>query len=129
MKKTRDEFYDTDAMLAVVGAMNVFAQRTADRIIPPFGQNSDLDRERINRWSNRWQYFNILFDIYDWRYALLPIGVRESSHPIRYGSKILWVTARQLHVFGLRIARWVVQTQGTVVLPPPKARLRLRGRK
>jgi hypothetical protein len=128
MKKPAERQMDVDAMMMVASAMQVFARHAVDQVIPPFGQNSDLDRDRANRWSNRIEWVKILFGLYDWRYALLPIGIRESTHPLRHRQQICLVKARQLHIFGFRVARWVVSIEDRLSIRYPRklGRLRLR---
>lgn len=94
---------------------------------------TEAQRRRAQRWANTIQYLRTLLGILEWRYLLLPVGVREVSQPYEHGNRVAWVTTRQLHVFGIRIARWVVGhkvfTVGPEIPKVPLKRFRRRGRR
>ncbi len=85
------------------------------------------EQRRAERLHNKVENTRTLLGIYEWRYALLPIGVLEKQAIFYEKDRAVRVTTRQLHVFGVRIARWVVKWSSHAFVPdPPKARLRLR---
>jgi hypothetical protein len=71
----------------------------------------DLDeqekrRRRDQRWQNRIQHLRVLLGIFEWRYILLPIGVRRVVHVYSYNREHVYVYAWHVHIFGLRVFRW-----------------------
>lgn len=46
--------------------------------------------------------------IFNWQYILLPVGSRVVYRSVWTGDYINIVRARELYIFGVRIARWVV---------------------
>jgi hypothetical protein len=117
---------DLEAWSAIISALRMYATSLAP--VP----ETEAQRRRAQRWANAIQYLRTLLGIFEWRYLLLPVGVREVSQPYEHGNRVVWVTTRQLHVFGVRIARWVVSQKVYTIAPEipkvPLKRYRLRRR-
>lgn len=121
----RKEPNDYDAMMLLVSTMQhlLFRQHAYDRISP----KPNLERDRVQRLANRWESLKTLFGLYEWRYALLPIGIRRCAQWCWHGNEATVVVTHQLHVFGIRVARWIVRVEKQrLVAPMPAARLKLR---
>lgn len=86
----------------------------------------EREHQRWRRRINRFNYLKVLFGIFNWRYVLLPIGVMRITH--RYflpNRRQQDVVARCLYIFGIRVARWVVEVKGyREVVEPPKVLFR-----
>lgn len=118
---------DYRAMMEIFAALNAY-------INPREPTAAQLAREK--RWWNTAESIRLLFGIFQWTYLLLPIGIREVRSRYDYGNVFMIVKAHQLHIFGVRIARWVVgaeyhQTQSLTQprVPLRRHRARRRGRR
>lgn len=68
-----------------------------------------LDRQRkVNNFLN---HMRRLFGVFEWRYLFLPIGIQQTSSRYYNGDLSVVVHARQLHIFGVRVARWVTNAE------------------
>lgn len=120
--RSQDEHFNADMAFAVMSALRTVADHAVSRVFP----DPNLERDRAQRWHNRLQALQTLLSLYEWRYALLPVGIRESTQTFLRGNLMLQVTARQLHVFGIRLARWVVRTETHQLAGPTAAAPRVR---
>lgn len=124
-KTTRSSELDMDAMLAIVAAM----RHAVDRWVGPNETEVKKAEHRAERFRNAIEHFKIFVGVLEWRYLFLPIGVQVVSNRFDHGGSCTIVTTRQLHVFGLRVARWVVDSKVyrlTLVNPPPSPIRRIR---
>jgi hypothetical protein len=111
-----------DAMLMVVSAMRSYAG-----LLEPTEDERIKEQRRAERWHNRREALRTLLDIIEWRYLLLPVGICENRQMFYEGQYGVRVTTKSMHVFGIRVARWVVGTTLHQLVPdPPPARLRIR---
>jgi hypothetical protein len=127
LKKADDYEHMVEVAAVVMSTLRTYATRLA----PAQTREDDLiDRKRAQRWLNAIEYLRTLLGLYEWRYALLPVGVCQRTQRYFGGNAVLYTTTKQLHVFGVRLARWIVKTEvHGLALPPPNARLRLRKRR
>lgn len=122
--KGKNNFRDPafDAAVAIAHAMRSLVEQRM-----PSHADKRAEQRKAERWHNRLESLRTLLGIFEWRYLLLPVGIRELSQLYYEGEHAMRVRTRNLHVFGIRIARWVVGTSLHRLVPePPPARLRLR---
>jgi hypothetical protein len=98
-KPTEDSLAVASVLMSAVQAYAALVARVPE---------SEAQRRKEQRWANAWQHFRVLVSIFEWRYVLIPVGIRDVSQPYLYGDNEVWVNTRQLHVFGFRVARWYV---------------------
>jgi hypothetical protein len=118
-----------DAMLDIIASFRwLLDQREPSR--------TDMERARrkAQKWANGAQHLRVLLSVFQWRLVFVPFGIREVVDSYSYDDVVMIVTARQLHVFGVRVARWVKGVRyrreplpkSTVEVPLKRSRLRRR---
>lgn len=65
------------------------------------------ERKKQNFWTNTRR----LLGVFEWRYLFLPIGIQMTSHRYFSGMFSVVVHGKQLHIFGVRVARWVTHAE------------------
>lgn len=98
---------ETEAMLLAVHQIVLAANLCRD--LDP--EKQERQRLKDQKWQNRAQHLRILFGIFEWRYILLPVGIKKVVHFYAFDREHLCVYAWHVHVFGIRLFRWVYDTE------------------
>lgn len=113
-----------DTVMEIIAAMR-FAAALVNPAPDPRAKR--IEQHKAERWNNRFENARVLLGIFEWRYVLLPIGVRDLANRYYVGDHAVQVKTRNLYIFGVRIARWSTGAKMFHLVPePPPARLRLR---
>lgn len=108
-------------MYYVVGAMRRLVELRAEAERDKLKETTALD----SLWNRR-ERLRTFLGLYQWTYALLPLGIMRYKFWMMDGAHMLLVTVRTLHIFGFRVARWVVDTELHRKVQPERRAARLK---
>lgn len=103
---------DISSIAALKSMVDVYLALTFINVTDPQEQRRvELERQlKDDRVRNKCGNIRVLFGLFEWRYLLLPIGVRNSESWHWEGNRVRLNNHRQLHIFGFRVARWFVSS-------------------
>lgn len=74
----------------------------------------DGDEEAKCKKHNRGEKLRVLFRVFVWPSMLTPVAILQGTYRICGPASYLDVDYRELCIFGIRVARWVISREQTV---------------